>query len=178
MPCNCTLPRDISALEIGGNNYVFFVNGQDQLSYLVSPAGQVLADYQPQCIQLDGLDLKVKHDSRQIAAVAWTANNVDEIRVYCIMQNDQGKGYLQEVCFSSNEPGQAWYQGLLGSEKCVLHVDSCPSLAAIGRGWQDLKIFSSGKNEDGKNRIRVYYYTKENGGLWTERTISNRFQDW
>ncbi|KAF5976128.1 hypothetical protein FBULB1_7066 [Fusarium bulbicola] len=170
MPCNCTLPRDVSAVEIGGNNYVFFVDGQDQLRYLVSPTGQVLADYQPHYIQLDGSSVKVNHDSRQIAAVAWRANNVDE--------NDQCQGYIQEVCFSSNEPGQAWYQGLLGSENCVLYVDSCPSLSAIGRGWQDLKVFSSGKDKDGNNRIRAYCYTKDNGGMWAERTVSSRFQDW
>lgn len=72
------LPRDIAAVDVKGKTYVFFVNSNHQLCYLVSP-GAGTDDYDPKLVELTDGDLKVKCGSRQIAAAAWQGGNGQEV---------------------------------------------------------------------------------------------------
>jgi hypothetical protein len=72
------LPRDIAAVDVKGMTYVFFVNSNHQLCYLLSP-GPETDDYDPRVVKLTDGDLKVKCGSRQIAAAAWQGGNGQEV---------------------------------------------------------------------------------------------------
>lgn len=72
------LPRDIAAVDVKGMTYVFFVNSNHQLCYLLSP-GPETNDYDPRVVKLTDGDLKVKCGSRQIAAAAWQGGNGQEV---------------------------------------------------------------------------------------------------
>ncbi|KAM0545574.1 hypothetical protein ACHAPJ_011274 [Fusarium lateritium] len=173
------LPKDIAAVESGGKNYVFYVSDH-QLCYLVSSGGQQNGSYEQHVVEVKGMDLKVKCGERQIAATAWKRTSGEEIRVYCIVPEDSKcakRGYIQEVCFSNNNGSE---QGLLGAEEPRPYVSPSSSLSATVRVFPDkadIKLFASGKDEKGNNKISVhsYSYAKEN---WFEKLISDKVSTW
>ncbi|KAF4502907.1 hypothetical protein FAGAP_865 [Fusarium agapanthi] len=182
-----TIPKDIAAVESGGKTYVFYVNDNHQLSYFVKPGGGCNGGYAVKTIEVSYQKMHVKCDSREVAAISWTAGGVDEvsscpqaavmrltfqIRVYCVLANEQGRAFLQEICLSSNKPEKSWYQGYLGSEKTIRHVENGASIAATGTSYENLQVFVSGKSENGTPMIDVHYYTKNNGGSWEAESVN------
>ncbi|EMT74219.1 hypothetical protein FOC4_g10002701 [Fusarium odoratissimum] len=160
------LPRDIAAVDVKGMTYVFFVNSNHQLCYLLSP-GPETDDYDPRVVKLTDGDLKVKCGSRQIAAAAWQGGNGQE-----------NKGYIQEVSFSSST---GWEHGLLGyKEEGRPYVDKDASLTACVHTWPDktdIKVFASGKGENGRPKITIHQYSYGHK-KWLGKVISNKVSDW
>ncbi|KAG7405268.1 hypothetical protein DER46DRAFT_688364 [Fusarium sp. MPI-SDFR-AT-0072] len=174
------LPRDIAAVDVKGMTYVFFVNSNHQLCYLLSP-GPETDDYDPKVVKLTDGDLKVKCGSRQIAAAAWQGGNGQEIRIYCIAPEKgqcENKGYIQEVSFSSST---GWEHGLLGyKEEGRPYVDKDASLTACVHTWPDktdIKVFASGKGENGRPKITMHQYSYGHK-KWLGKVISNKVSDW
>ncbi|KAF5564807.1 hypothetical protein FNAPI_2003 [Fusarium napiforme] len=167
-----TIPKDIAAVESGGKTYVFYVNDNRQLSYFVKPGGGCNGGYAVKTIEITYQKMHVKCDSREVAAVSWTAGGVDEIRVYCVLADEQGRAFLQEICLSSDKPDKSWYQGNLGSKKTIHHVEDGASIAVTGTSYENLKVFVSGKGEKGIPKIDVHYYNKNNGGSWEVESLN------
>ncbi|KAF5617256.1 hypothetical protein F25303_13335 [Fusarium sp. NRRL 25303] len=162
-----TIPKDIAAVESDGKTYVFYVNDNHQLSYLIKPGGGCNGGYAVKTIEITYQKMHVKCDSREVAAISWkSASGVDEIRVYCVLADEHGRAFLQEICLSSDKPDKSWHQGYLGSRKTIRYVENGASIAVTGTSYENLKVFVSGKSDNGIPKIDVHHYTKNDGGSW------------
>ncbi|KAF5710913.1 hypothetical protein FMUND_9264 [Fusarium mundagurra] len=155
-----------TCFDVKGMTYVFFVNSNYQLCYLQSP-GPKSDDYEPKLVKSKDGDLKVKCGSRQIAAVSWQGENGTEIRVYVI----------------SAEKGESltWEHGIFGfKEDERQYVDKDASLTASIHTWPDktdIKVFASGKGENGRPKITMHQYSY-GSKKWMDTVISNKVSDW
>ncbi|KAL3608708.1 hypothetical protein FPOAC2_03715 [Fusarium poae] len=72
------LPRDIAAVVSRGKTYIFFVNSNHELCYLLSPNGNT-QEYDHHVVQISRGTLRVKCGSRQVAAMAWQGQKDHEV---------------------------------------------------------------------------------------------------
>jgi thiamine kinase-like enzyme len=79
--------RNIAAVESGGKNYVFYVNSDHKLCYLLSPSGRDNNDFDQKTITIPDVDLKIKCGSEQIAAVAWEGKASKEVGPLFLMRS-------------------------------------------------------------------------------------------
>ncbi|KAL4726653.1 hypothetical protein ACLX1H_005541 [Fusarium chlamydosporum] len=182
MTCFDSFPKDIATVQIGCRTYVFFVNKDNRLCYIDKDDREGLGDFVAHPIEIDS-GMKIKSDSRQVAAVAWVPKDAAgnfkrghwEIRVYCIC-NEDGQSYLQEVCLSSKDK-ENWYQGWMGSDRQKdeddqrRYVDNGSSLSALGCGYENIRVFVSGRCENGRPKIEVHSYNVAKDGNWDVETI-------
>ncbi|KAJ4006260.1 hypothetical protein NW752_010908 [Fusarium irregulare] len=183
-----TLPKDIVAVDSGDRTYMFYVNTKRKLSYLISPGPDGTGDYSFKRIDIDSDDVEVSEKTQQVAAIAWEADGVKQIRVYYVNEG----GRLNEVCHSSNLDG--WYQGSLGKKGTTQYpiVEGSSISATVARrndGGQmttySLRVFASGagqENDYGVPSISVFtfgYNAKGQAtGQWAPSPISNSITKW
>ncbi|KAG8677580.1 hypothetical protein FPOAC1_003604 [Fusarium poae] len=176
------LPRDIAAVVSRGKTYIFFVNSNHELCYLLSPNGNT-QEYDHHVVQISRGTLRVKCGSRQVAAMAWQGQKDHEIRVYCVAPEDgkcEKRGYIQEVAFNR---AHGWELGTFGVDNPKTWIDSNASLTACALVWPDkadLSLFVSGKDDNGHRKVTRYYFDYAiKGGTWLEDgVISNRVCNW
>ncbi|CEI67447.1 hypothetical protein FVEN_g11576 [Fusarium venenatum] len=177
------LPRDIAAIEYHSKTYIFFVNSNHELCYLLSPNGNT-QDFEHHIVKVTNGKLKVKCGSRQIAAMAWKGERQQEIRIYCVAPENgqcEMRGYIQEVAFNKTN---GWELGTLGDDNPKTWIDNDAVLSASALVWPDnkadLSLFVSGKDEWGRPKVVRYYYDyATNGGTWLkDGVISKKVSDW
>ncbi|KAH7234116.1 hypothetical protein MRS44_001919 [Fusarium solani] len=184
------LPKDVVAVQSGDKAYLFYLNSERKLTYLVSPNADGDGDYiQRRIDDENGDDIVVNDKSTQIAAIGWDEpNGVFQIRVYYVAP----KGNLSEVCWTSTDP-RRWYQGSLGLKNKAPHyiADGSPISATAykrninGQSRWSLRVFASGKdhfNDRDNPVISVYMFdyneTGQNKGSWGSEQISNAVNKW
>lgn len=59
---------------------MFYVNAERKLSYLISPSSTGTGDYTKRRVRPDEEDIVVSEKTQQIAAIAWEANGVEQVR--------------------------------------------------------------------------------------------------
>ncbi|KAH7188100.1 uncharacterized protein B0J16DRAFT_370103 [Fusarium flagelliforme] len=180
MTCIPSSPKDIATVQVGGRTYVFFINKDNRLCYISKANDEQITRFVAQPLEIE-TGMTIKSDSRQVAAAAWVPKKQPcdtkepwEIRVYCV-GDDNGHGYLQEVCLGSKDKG-VWYQGWMGCQRQKdeyderRYVDEGSSLAAVGTGFESLQVFVSGRGQNGMPKIGVYSYKAEKRD-WVEEWI-------
>ncbi|KAH7252691.1 hypothetical protein BKA59DRAFT_475116 [Fusarium tricinctum] len=174
--------RNIAAVESGGKSYVFYINSDHKLCYLLSPTGQNTNDFDQQTIKVPDINLKVKCGSEQIAAIAWEGKGGKEIRVYCVLEDKadpEKRGYVQEICFSSSN-ANGWELGLLGYAAPRPYVAEGVSLSASVQALPDraeIKLFAFEKGKDGVKKVKLYSYSYTVQD-WVSKTVSGKVVAW
>ncbi|KAH6892527.1 hypothetical protein B0T10DRAFT_560106 [Thelonectria olida] len=168
------LPKDIVAVDSGGKTYLFYVNKDRKLSYLLSPNDNGTGDYTSKLIELQDKDdnkndVIVSAETQQVAAIAWEANQV------------------KEACSSSKWPG-VWTQGSLGEEDSQPHEIAPGSSisATVNRSsGLSLRVFASVKNATNASGVPLisvfkfmYGEASQQNGDWAAFVISKKITRW
>ena len=66
------LPEDIVAIDSGDRSYLFYVNADNKLCYLLSPNVKATGEFTSEVIENEKKrDVQVNPKTRQVAAIAW-----------------------------------------------------------------------------------------------------------
>lgn len=79
---------DIVSIDTGDRSYLFYVNEDDQLAYLVSPDTSGRGEYTVETIKQEKIKggkeksgpIQVSKDTKQLAAITWNSNGTQEVQ--------------------------------------------------------------------------------------------------
>ncbi|KAM0235614.1 hypothetical protein ACHAP5_009667 [Fusarium lateritium] len=174
--------RNIAAVESGGKSYVFYVNSDHRLCYLISPGERNSNDFDQHTVKIADFDLKVKCGNKQVAAAAWEGKGGREIRVYCVLEDKSDfdkRGYIQEIYFSTSN-ANGWERGLFGDAAPRSYVAEGSSLSASVQILSDraeIELFAFQKGKDGVKKVNLYSYSYTVQD-WVSKTISGKVVAW
>lgn len=160
-----------SAVQSGGKSYLFYSRPNGELAFLRSVVSSESSSNSPTVPLYTTGNIIVEENvvvantkSPQIAAVAYSLNGQDEIRVYYV----SSQGWLSELCKTGSG---SWTNGSLNNSNYEASPKSLLTASVDNYGQGQLKLYY---NRDNDSMMWVNFVTMGTQA-WSRRKINDKY---